>query len=405
MTPIRTDHDIETALRALRATPTRAWQKKTISALRKAAEEDYVTQVQEDRIHLRRPVASFLSSFPLFIMRKALVPSLVTAAVLIGLVGIHSVADRATPQSPLLYSLDRAFERVELQFARLGGRASLASMHLAFAEERMEEIRVLLLSRGNESPLTKLFFIPKASAQEIDVDPMDALIAELLKEYKASVQAATDILVNEEDGDTAKAIAEDILEKSVEFLAGLDELSGQTDDAVIDSLVDDASKVTVAAAVESVVVIDEQAVCGDGILEGDEQCDDGNSNNNDDCLNSCQNPVCGDGIIWDTGTGTEQCDDGNTNNNDGCSSICEVENGWLCLGEPSECIGGSFNSCGDYCQLNFEYINGACRQNQAQCSNNGETYVGDVPGLNETIGNDFCVAGSTGDTCCCIPRP
>ena len=36
--------------------------------------------------------------------------------------------------------------------------------------------------------------------------------------------------------------------------------------------------------------------------------------------------VCGDGLP-DVG---EECDDGNTSNGDGCSSICEVEDGWSC---------------------------------------------------------------------------
>src|SRR5262249_2726686 len=38
------------------------------------------------------------------------------------------------------------------------------------------------------------------------------------------------------------------------------------------------------------------AVCGDGILSPGEQCDDGNSNNNDYCTNQCKVAVCGDGI-------------------------------------------------------------------------------------------------------------
>src|SRR4029079_400679 len=52
-------------------------------------------------------------------------------------------------------------------------------------------------------------------------------------------------------------------------------------------------------------------VCGDGvILRRREQCEDGNTVNHDgcsdDCL-SCPNIICGDGIP----EGAEQCDDGN----------------------------------------------------------------------------------------------
>ena len=43
--------------------------------------------------------------------------------------------------------------------------------------------------------------------------------------------------------------------------------------------------------------------------------------------------TCGNGIVQ----GTEQCDDRNTNNGDGCSSICQVEQGYSCTGQPSTC--------------------------------------------------------------------
>ena len=37
--------------------------------------------------------------------------------------------------------------------------------------------------------------------------------------------------------------------------------------------------------------------------------------------------VCGDGIK----EGKESCDDGNTNNNDGCSKDCEIEYSYSCI--------------------------------------------------------------------------
>ncbi len=46
------------------------------------------------------------------------------------------------------------------------------------------------------------------------------------------------------------------------------------------------------------------SICGNGIREGAEQCDDGNTNNNDACSNSCRTPVCGNGVR----EGSEQCD-------------------------------------------------------------------------------------------------
>ena len=62
--------------------------------------------------------------------------------------------------------------------------------------------------------------------------------------------------------------------------------------------------------------------CGDGFTRtGVEECDDANTNNNDACLNNCVAARCGDGILR---TGVEACDDGNTNNNDGCTNACAV---------------------------------------------------------------------------------
>ena len=36
--------------------------------------------------------------------------------------------------------------------------------------------------------------------------------------------------------------------------------------------------------------------CGDSIINGNEECDDGNDNNLDECRNDCASPYCGDGI-------------------------------------------------------------------------------------------------------------
>jgi len=51
------------------------------------------------------------------------------------------------------------------------------------------------------------------------------------------------------------------------------------------------------------------------------------------CRQSCDSKVCGDGII-EFG---EQCDDNNTTSGDGCSANCTVETGFSCVGQPSIC--------------------------------------------------------------------
>jgi len=71
------------------------------------------------------------------------------------------------------------------------------------------------------------------------------------------------------------------------------------------------------------------ALCGNGITEGSEQCD-GGANCAADCLLL---PFCGDGFV----ANAEQCDDGATSNGDGCSSACTVEADFRCSGTPSMC--------------------------------------------------------------------
>lgn len=66
-------------------------------------------------------------------------------------------------------------------------------------------------------------------------------------------------------------------------------------------------------------------VCGDSLVGGDEQCDDGNLEDGDGCDAACRIEVCGDGIV--NNAGTEACDDGNLTDGDGCSSACQLERG------------------------------------------------------------------------------
>jgi fibro-slime domain-containing protein len=83
------------------------------------------------------------------------------------------------------------------------------------------------------------------------------------------------------------------------------------------------------------------AQCGDGKLASTEKCDDGNTDGDDGCSGDCQSvdegwqcrvpgqkcvPLCGDSQL----KGTEKCDDGNTDSGDGCSSVCLKEPGFDC---------------------------------------------------------------------------
>jgi len=60
-------------------------------------------------------------------------------------------------------------------------------------------------------------------------------------------------------------------------------------------------------------------------------------------------PVCGNGLL----EGAEECDDGGTESSDGCSADCEIEAGWSCDGESTTCE--DINECSNgsaECHLN-----------------------------------------------------
>ena len=68
--------------------------------------------------------------------------------------------------------------------------------------------------------------------------------------------------------------------------------------------------------------------CGNGIVEPDEQCDDGADNSDsraDACRTQCRVAQCGDGVV----DSAEACDDGNLWGGDGCGLTCGLEEGAL----------------------------------------------------------------------------
>ena len=68
----------------------------------------------------------------------------------------------------------------------------------------------------------------------------------------------------------------------------------------------------------------EQPLCGNGEVdeEDGEECDDGNTDNTDDCLSTCVFAHCGDGHKQED---VEHCDYGDIESGDGCSSTCQLE--------------------------------------------------------------------------------
>jgi cysteine-rich repeat protein len=132
------------------------------------------------------------------------------------------------------------------------------------------------------------------------------------------------------------------------------------------------------------------AECGNGIIEAQEECDDGNFEDSDGCLGTCQVASCGDSYLYE---GIEQCDDGNNRSGDACSVDClsgeGCGNGVLDPGEDCD-DGNVFNDdgclaqckvsgCGDgFAELGQEECDDGNQKGGDGCSATCE--LGDAPG-------------------------
>ncbi|MBI2598518.1 MAG: DUF4215 domain-containing protein [Candidatus Diapherotrites archaeon] len=69
--------------------------------------------------------------------------------------------------------------------------------------------------------------------------------------------------------------------------------------------------------------------CGDNVIDSSEECDFGVAGNvaGSGCTSVCTFEGCPNGIV----EGTEQCDDGNIINEDGCSAACKVDQAVSCV--------------------------------------------------------------------------
>jgi cysteine-rich repeat protein len=104
--------------------------------------------------------------------------------------------------------------------------------------------------------------------------------------------------------------------------------------------------------------------CGNGVMEGEEECDDGNPSNSDECV-SCNNARCGDGFRQ---AGVEVCDDGDGVNSDDytgtahCNATCTA----------------NVVYCGDgVCQQEFEDIRSCMQDGCLGTCGNGEMEPGE----------------------------
>jgi len=95
-----------------------------------------------------------------------------------------------------------------------------------------------------------------------------------------------------------------------------------------------------------------EAVCGDSVVQAGEDCDDGNADNSDGCVDACKAAACGDGFVQ---AGVEMCDDGNANNDDICLDTCALAScGDGLVGPGEACDDGNQvdeDACTNICAL------------------------------------------------------
>ncbi len=159
-----------------------------------------------------------------------------------------------------------------------------------------------------------------------------------------------------------------------------------------------------------------EPVCGDGIInQTSEECDDGNQDNTDGCLNDCTLAACGDGYLW---AGQELCDD---NGNNGvpcvpsyggqcsyCSGVCQPVNltGPYCgdglVNGSEECDGqagvGEHQTCNPDCTLTgLTYCGDGVRQSPNTTGTGGPAGNGyeDCDGTDGVPANYSCSQNCT----------
>ncbi len=129
--------------------------------------------------------------------------------------------------------------------------------------------------------------------------------------------------------------------------------------------------------------------CGNGKIEGAEQCDNGPDMPGDDCHPDCTliQPVCGNAKV----EGVEACDDGNQTPNDGCENDCSVT--------PSICGNAKVES-GEVCDDGNVEDGDGCSADctmvtiEAICGN-GKVELGEICDDGDQMPGDGCESDCT----------
>ena len=125
--------------------------------------------------------------------------------------------------------------------------------------------------------------------------------------------------------------------------------------------------------------------CGNGILEGSEECDDSNNDNNDGCNANCNLEICGDNIVQDGIS--EECELPETDDNSYCSQTPLTD----CNGKKYA-ERDAYGYCDKYCgciddTFNYQCVKGEC---SAQCDSDDDCSDCD-PHTIDTCNLDTCM--------------
>jgi len=108
---------------------------------------------------------------------------------------------------------------------------------------------------------------------------------------------------------------------------------------------DDVAAADVDVLISDADVAPPEPVCGNGVVEGDEACDDGDLNSDElpnACRTRCVVASCGD----DTTDNGEECDDGNRVDEDFCTSACRIVATDICAPcDGDDDCGGERDAC------------------------------------------------------------
>jgi cysteine-rich repeat protein len=135
-------------------------------------------------------------------------------------------------------------------------------------------------------------------------------------------------------------------------------------------------------------------VCGNGVVEAGEECDDGNHINGDGCTGYCLVEItawCGNGAL-DTG---EQCDDGNTTSGDGCSATCQDETTPVCGNSTVE----TGEDCDDGNTTGGDGCSATCQDEPTPVCGNSAVEAGEECDDGNTNGGDGCSATCQEEIC------